>query len=1715
MKKLIKPFDGAVRSINKPLIPLASAVLLMLGAQLSAAPFGPPDLLLDSWSWESNNLASDLGYLPLVASNVVALADVAGGYVLLFDTSNTSPVQLVYNCVESDGRTNLCFETGSISWWFNPDWSSTNQAGGEGPGSWARFFEVGKFTTNATADWWAIYLDPTGCSLLFSAQSTNGSQATFLDGPTSLAAGTWNYLVLTYTPTNSVFYLDGEHVTNGAGMTLAPGSAAQAGGFSIGSSITGGLSQAGGLIADVETYNYPLDAVEIAVNYRIKWPGGAPVGQPLLVSAPSTPGTNDGNFDAVMGAGAIGYVTNLSSGCVTSALPWFTNVVVSHVGAGTNLTTRLQFSVVGGVSGINGGLYDVFGATRITGPKLGSSQWWWLGQITNCATWVVSNLVDDAVLLVLGTPQITDSRSGLTDAFKLLVAKMDPSLWDSAALGIPDWWTWVYLHTNHIGPAALALAPVGNGSLRIITPNLLELTLISSDTTTWNFVTNVFTGIVTNYMTNGTIITTNYITNYVAMADPPNGTNFQVMANGAAIGVQQVGFKRDVLYAPFEFTDLRIQNTLYLVLSNSVADNATVVVSNLNGAVWSTNLMFTALKDPLRYSPAIHVNQVGYLPNQPGYSNSLPKTAMIGYFLGSLGEMQVSTNLGFWLLDTATGTQAYPSNFTSGKLTARPDNPSDWPSPGTNTHQPQYQQVLEADFTAFSTPGTYKLVVPGLGASFPFAINNGVAMTLARTYALGLYHQRCGSGASGQQIDDMPFTRFEHPNCHTNKASIPLPESNYTDTWESVMFGEYTQNTYSLNPDNPPQIATPVTNASAVLFAYPTNVTNIDVSGGHHDAGDYSKYTINSAQLIHILTFAADNLGLTNMDNLGIPESTNAKPDILDELSLEAQFLAKMQDADGGFFFLVYPEGEEYESHELPQNGDPQVVWPKQTAATAAAVAALAEVGSSPSFRTYFGTNLADRYLQQAEAGWNFLMNAFSNAEANAGALTNYYHQGKDLCYQLLMPYGDNFTHDDELAWAAASLFAATGSNIYAQMLYKWYPNPADPNGHNGFQVKWIYDGGSVPTSGTNLVVVQYVPNTNVLTSTSNPMYFSIFDSQSSNVITVADTNIPNIANTNVMPKLTDLKGYLNSKFTVYDHSQDTSILDQVSSLVGQCHKTWLNGFVRCDEGYGAAVRDYAFAARSGRLSVTNLNSNYLAQCESEITNRALDVMSWSSNNAYGTSLDPASKGHDTSQYLVGYYFAGDRVFDLAVADRIHADPAHIAAMIENFNYEAGRNPVNTCFITGLGSQRQREIVDQFAQNNPLAVLPPSGIPLGNICDNFYEPGGGWPYEPLSAYYFPPLGTGTNTFGLYDRWAQTYNLHTEFVHPQTARSFVAAAVLANLTSVSTQAWQSAVGTIQFVTGAPALNAPGLAKVVCTNVDLSQAQILWDPSPTAWNGLGQDPTFGSNYVILPTSVGDERTLQAEAVLPDGRRVFATTNFSVYDPANGGTNFLPNSNTVALYHFDTNLVADSGPSNYTLVTTTNVLNGVSLAPNANWMRNPTGYVARFTGVGNQLSATFPRMSFFDGNGNPTWVTIEFEIYPRAYQSPSSGWAYITSLSQDYYSYWSLQYAEGGTPNYPFIESSGGTTNLTLAQWGEYLTPNTWHSLRMTTAGYQYQPADPPQGQTQIFIDGASISTNNTSYFPHSAPSGTNNWDWVLTLGNFNGDIDEVRISNALEP
>lgn len=732
----------------------------------------------------------------------------------------------------------------------------------------------------------------------------------------------------------------------------------------------------------------------------------------------------------------------------------------------------------------------------------------------------------------------------------------------------------------------LDLPDVGDCTLQILSPSLLEVTQITTKEkdTAWIQLKNLFGG--------------------RAGLAPPATPVFSTTVGGHPVKVVAMGMKRRVLHAPLARRDLRVATQCYLRLAVPIvaAETAAMVEVRVpNPANLKSPRRVTALFDPRRTSPVIHVNQEGYGP-------SLPKRAMIGY------------------------------------------------------------------------------------------------------------HQRCGT------TNELPFTRFTHEACHTAAAHVPAPQSSaaFAFTWATVG-----RTAVEASPDNPPQTAPRLTREANQLYPFVARGA-VDVSGGHHDAGDYSKYTTNSTGLIHNLVFAVDSIpGVVAMDNLGLPEIGDGISDVLQEAKWEADYLAKLQDTDGGFYFLVYPRTREYESNVLPDRGDAQVVWPKNTAVTAAAVAALAQCASSPQFKRHYPAAAA-QYLRQAQLGWQFLADAIAQ-------------HGKAGAYQKITFYGDHYTHDDELAWAACELFLATGDTRYAQKLSAWFPNPAD-------------------------------------------------------------------------------------------------------------YATFRWGWWRMSEGWGNAIRSYAFAARTGRLQAGQLDAAYLAKCEAQIVAAGDDALRWSNQNSYATSFPEETK-HVLS---AGWYFSLDQAADMATAYQIVAKPAYLDALVGNMNYEGGTNPVNVSYLTGLGQKRQREIVSQYALNDR-RVLPPDGIPIGNIQTtfDFLTPYG----TELRELVFPSDGAVVAPYEFYDRWADSFNVTTEYIGVNQARSLLALTVLATRTTTQAQAWQSGVAQITAPTSVALLNAPVTLTVQAPGFDLTGARInpISRPASTG-TGLPVPPRRSTSASVTKCSRG---------------------------------------------------------------------------------------------------------------------------------------------------------------------------------------------------------------------------------------------------------------------
>ncbi|RYD26080.1 MAG: hypothetical protein EOP86_26470, partial [Verrucomicrobiaceae bacterium] len=523
------------------------------------------------------------------------------------------------------------------------------------------------------------------------------------------------------------------------------------------------------------------------------------------------------------------------------------------------------------------------------------------------------------------------------------------------------------------------------------------------------------------------------------------------------------------------------------------------------------------------------------------------------------------------------------------------------------------------------------------------------------------------------------------------------------------------------------------------------------------------------------------------------------------------------------------------------------------------------------------------------------------------------------------------------------------------------------------------------------------------------------------------------------------------------------------------------------------AARAYAFAVSSGRRTIDQVDAAYYAKCRDEVLAAGNDATNRSGESAYGTSYDSESKRFMSA----GWYYSLDRAFDIVAACQIQNSAAALNAIAANMNYEGGCNPVNVCYITGLGQRPQREIVSQYSHNDR-RLLPPSGIPVSNIQSGF-----AWLYNyttELGAMTWPQDGLTTAPYPMYDRWADTYNAGTEAVIGNQGRGLGALAWQAARTPAAAQAWNSAPAVIQLPSAYLVPGVPATATLSAPGLDLTGARVVWEAQEREPRSDGPVHTF------TPTNSGMQ-WLEAEAWLPDGRRVAAATSFYTA-LAQGGAPCAPDADTVALYHFepasgDAGGLADASANGFTLTKTGSP---VSVPTNTGWMSAPAGNVMRFNGGGDSLSVTIPDSAVLPGSAAAP-LTVEAWIYPRAWKAWNVANYQVLSLWQDWDT--ALEVKDGmdtalevkdgmnNKPSCPFVYG-GSNCVVSPEQWSSLVRLNRWHRIRM--AFY-------PDRTVKCFIDGVLAGSMPAPTFNPGRAS-----DWVLRLGSFEGDIDEVRVSRA---
>jgi len=376
-------------------------------AQLSIMPVNP-NKQLDSWGFNDATWTSDLGYVPVSIDN---LNNPPGfdGNALQVDYS-MGPAWLNYNVVEVDGTTNLTFNNGTVELWFLPDWNS-----GTGPGDWGRLIDVGQCTTNASAGWWSLYFSPDGNWLYFTCQ-TNGTSTNYLSCPIAWDTNTWHFVALTYNHLRTLLYIDGQLATSGPGISLQPPASARAGGFYVGSDLTG-TQQARGVMDDLVTYNYAIASEQVTNDFQSGQQIVSPVAGAIRMADSTGGGINPGGGGLNGGGGGGAFQYNFP--VINTNLLWLNVTNVSGGLAYLNL-----FNATNQV-------YAIWSTTDLLSNWQVETEVW--PTDTNCMSFTV----------------LTSGRANLF---------MQAEDWTGVTENgnaTPDWWFWMYFGTTELSDTNL------------------------------------------------------------------------------------------------------------------------------------------------------------------------------------------------------------------------------------------------------------------------------------------------------------------------------------------------------------------------------------------------------------------------------------------------------------------------------------------------------------------------------------------------------------------------------------------------------------------------------------------------------------------------------------------------------------------------------------------------------------------------------------------------------------------------------------------------------------------------------------------------------------------------------------------------------------------------------------------------------------------------------------------------------------------------------------------------------------------------------------------------------------------------------------------------------------------------------------------------------------------------------------------------------------
>ncbi|MEM7520268.1 MAG: glycoside hydrolase family 9 protein [Pseudomonadota bacterium] len=359
--------------------------------------------------------------------------------------------------------------------------------------------------------------------------------------------------------------------------------------------------------------------------------------------------------------------------------------------------------------------------------------------------------------------------------------------------------------------------------------------------------------------------------NGVRTAAVDDQSRWQVTVNGQAVPITGLSRKANILETANTGwqIDYRTLQNVFLELETPLAPGAQIEV-RFDDADFETIAATYAPETTV--SEAIHVNLAGYDPDDAGKTAYLSSWNGFAYDAdherGGVGVPQVFTaGMAYDVIDEATG-----SIVMSGDTTL-----AQGVEDGTNFWQNYaLTDVAQMDLAGLTDPGTYYIVVDGVGRSQSFEVQDDHWFDLFTHTFRGYYHKRSGIELT-EEFTDWTRPRALHPD-----DGITIRETTVKITDTSEAFDGSLPKPFEFWEGNL------------------TGGIVDDAWGGWHDAGDFDRRTQHMQSSRKLTELHEMETEFSEEFDGGIPESGNGIPDLLDEAIWGSMVFRKLQHDDGG-----------------------------------------------------------------------------------------------------------------------------------------------------------------------------------------------------------------------------------------------------------------------------------------------------------------------------------------------------------------------------------------------------------------------------------------------------------------------------------------------------------------------------------------------------------------------------------------------------------------------------------------------------------------------------------------------------------------------------------------------------------------------------------------------------------------------------------------------